>query len=106
MNLSLGTSKKTALQIVAQAPRFSQAPLPLPPLQDLPQTHQPVEPSQWCVVNVEWIELALAEMLDTLALRDVAVRHVVPLSHWTVSVSTPDLALAQRVLFPIPLSAV
>ena len=52
------------------------------------------------------MELALALVMDTLALRDVAVLHVAPLSHWIVSVLTLVLTLAQRVLFPIPLSAV
>ena len=94
MNLSPGTSMKTA-----QAPRLSPTSFPLPPLQDLPQTHQPVELSQQCVVKVEWTELALAMVMDTLVLRYVAVLHVVLLSHWV-------LTLAQRLLFPIPLSAV
>ena len=59
-----------------------------------------------CESGVEWTELALAEVMDTLALRDVAVLHVVPSSHWIVSVSALVLTRAQRVLFPIPLSAV
>ena len=73
MNLSFGHQQEDSLQSVAQAPRLSPASFPLPPVQDFPQTHQPVGPSQWCVVKVEWMELALAMVMDTLAVRDVAV---------------------------------
>ena len=37
-----------------------------------------LELSQQCFVNVEWTELALAMVMDTLSLRCVAVLHVVP----------------------------
>ena len=78
MNFSPGTSKKTTLQIVAQVPQLLPTSFPLSHLQDLPQIHRPVELSQQCLVNVEWTDLALAMVMDTLALRCVAVLHVVP----------------------------
>ena len=65
-------------QNVAQVPQLSPTSFPLSHLQDLAQDHQPVELSQQCFVNVEWTELALAMVMDTLSLRCVAVLHVVP----------------------------
>ena len=78
MNLSPGTSKKTTFRLWPRAPQSSPTSFPLSHLQDLPQIHQPVELSQRCVMKVEWTELAVAMVMDTLALRCVAVLHVVP----------------------------
>ena len=77
-------------QNVAQVPQLSPTSSPLSHLQDLAQDHQLVELSQQCFVNVEWTELALVMVMDTLFLRCVAVLHcgsVVSLSrvrirHW------------------------
>ena len=102
----VSNQQEDTLQIVAQAPWSPPAPFPLPLLEDLTQIRQPVEPFHLCVVKMEWMELALAMVMDTFALRYVAVWHVVPLSHWTVADPTPVLALAQMALSPIPLSAV
>ena len=54
-------------QNVAQVPQLSPTSIPLSHLQDLAQDHQPVELSQQCLVNVEWTELALAMVMDTLS---------------------------------------
>ena len=94
-----GHQQEDSLQIVAQAPQLSPTSFALPPPQDLPQTHQIVEPSHR-VVKVEWMELALAMVMDSLALRYVAVLQCV------ASISTLVPALAKRALFPIPLLAV
>ena len=63
-------------QNVAQVPQMSPASFPLSHLQDFPQTHRPVELSQPSVMIVVWTELALVTVMDTLALRCVAVLHV------------------------------
>ena len=107
MNLCPSTSKKTALQIVAQVPQLSPASFPLSHLQDLAQDHQPVELSHQCFVNVEWTELALAMVTDTLfsPMRGCFARgSLVSLS--CVGFDTGSNTGKKRAMFPIALLAV
>ena len=103
-NYSSSTSKETNNpQNVAQVSQLSPTSFPLSHLQELAQK-QPVELSWQCFVNVEWTELALAMVMDTLSpMRGCFARgSVVSLS--CVGFDTgPN---AGKGCFPIPLLAV